>query len=402
MPSKKTTGDTVPKVRAPRTTSTKTTKKTRKTFDIDQTIYAKDDEQTAIQVVEPGPDIIKNEEDDSLTQPQNSSILHIPVQIMEITDSLKNQMECDLTGENQNHMEAPAPFDPGNYGAAAIEEQEQNNTENPALNNPLVPTKKMESTTLYQFFGMVKVDEPNKKKKVMIEEQQQEESTMDTSTIDTNQDVQDGFLRSSGWEKPQEKFEVVWKKSTFLGPAATPKSSQCNSVCHWCCHAFEHTPIGVPMKYRKGKFHIRGNYCSYSCAASAILYDRSDWNYQPSESYSLLHLMYRKTHIHENLGPDFFIRSAPPRETLMMFGGPCTIEEFRQTTMNDDKRIECFNPPFISLVSTVEEITYEKGNKKRVPFHSRFQHGEHGNSANQSGVSPIWLGQGLAGSSIRA
>lgn len=399
MPSKKTTGDTVPKVRATRTTTPKTTKKTRKTFEVDQTIYAKDDEQTQVQISETS--VVKNDDDDGLMQPQNSSILHIPVPIMEITDSLKNQMECDLTGQHQTNIETPMPFDPGNYGAATLEEQEHMEVENPILNTQHVSAKKMESTTLYQFFGMVKVDEPVKKQAMPHNDVEPAELSVGTKVIDAVQDIHDGFLRPSGWERPQEKFEVVWKKSTFLGAAATPKSNQCNSVCHWCCHAFEHTAIGIPMKYRKGKFHIRGNYCSYACAASAILYDRSDWNYQPSESYSLLHLMYRKTHVRENLGPDFFIRSAPPRETLMMFGGPCTIEEFRQTTMNDEKRIECFNPPFVSLVSTVEEITYEKGNKKRVPFHSRFQHGELAGSSAQPGVSPIWLGQGLAGSSIR-
>lgn len=358
---------------------TKTNKKSRKTFIVDQTVYFKDEEHNSVST----PRI--NACDD-----KKSQVLHIPIPMTELSESLQNQLETDLMGITQKQPSIPIPFDPGNHCAASIEEEQmtenQDNSPPPMSHASSPSINKMAATTLFQFFGIVKIDELNG-------ESHQAIPKIEIPDLKLSEDL----LSPVGCEKPFEKFDVVWKKSKLLGTTSQLKNNICNSVCHWCCHTFENLPIGAPMKFSKGKFYIRGNYCSYACTASAVLYDRSEWNYQPMESYSLLHLMYRKIH-NTSMSSDFFIRSAPSRDILKLFGGPCTIEEFRQTTSNNEKRIECFNPPFISLVSTIEEITLEKSVKKRVPFNSRFQSGETGVLGNTGSVTPIWLGQGLAGS----
>ena len=63
---------------------------------------------------------------------------------------------------------------------------------------------------------------------------------------------------------------------------------------------------------------------------------------------------------------------APPRETLKLFGGYYTIEEFRKNLLKNDKIYKIVIPPMISLVPKIEEntINYEfiNNSKHYIPL----------------------------------
>jgi hypothetical protein len=55
------------------------------------------------------------------------------------------------------------------------------------------------------------------------------------------------------------------------------------------------------------------------------------------------------------------IKLAPPQETLKIFGGHLSIEDFRNTTCDDSKYNKSYNviePPMVSIIPTIEETTY--------------------------------------------
>ena len=123
-----------------------------------------------------------------------------------------------------------------------------------------------------------------------------------------------------------------------------------NIRCMWCCHKFKNIPIAIPEKYINKKFYVKGNFCSFNCAASYIF----NSNMVPNdkwEKYSLLNLLRKKLTTKCEK-----ITLAPPRETLKEFGGFYSIDEFRQVTC--DKTYTIINPPMISIVPKIEENTY--------------------------------------------
>jgi hypothetical protein len=124
-----------------------------------------------------------------------------------------------------------------------------------------------------------------------------------------------------------------------------------NIHCWWCCHSFNDIPCALPEYYKKEKFYVNGCFCSFNCSAS-YNFSRNDdamW-----ERYSLLNLMYKKLY-NKNFVK---INLAPPRETLKMFGGFLSIEEFREYSVRNDKSFNIIKPPLISIIPKIEENIY--------------------------------------------
>jgi hypothetical protein len=124
-----------------------------------------------------------------------------------------------------------------------------------------------------------------------------------------------------------------------------------NIHCWWCCNSFNDIPCALPEYYKKEKFYVNGCFCSFNCCAS-YNFSRNDdamW-----ERYSLLNLMYKKLY-NKNFVK---INLAPPRETLKMFGGFLSIEEFREYSVRNDKSFNIIKPPLISIIPKIEENIY--------------------------------------------
>lgn len=132
--------------------------------------------------------------------------------------------------------------------------------------------------------------------------------------------------------------------------------------CGWCSHPFAGPPVSIPKWYINKTFFVSGCYCSYSCAAKH-LFSRSDvnesdkWNY-----YNLLHLLRKKI---IGLNETTKIELAPPRETLSVFGGYLSIDDFRNITKETNIHHKIYNilePPMVSIIPNIEEITHKTSN----------------------------------------
>lgn len=121
--------------------------------------------------------------------------------------------------------------------------------------------------------------------------------------------------------------------------------------CYWCCSAFEGRPVGLPVRYRAGKYHVVGCFCSLSCAA-AYNFEQSGRNISVDESlsrYGLLNALSRSLG-----GGTTPVRPAPDRLALGMFGGHLSIDEFREASSTSTRCI-VNNPPMQSLTQHVED-----------------------------------------------
>jgi len=121
-----------------------------------------------------------------------------------------------------------------------------------------------------------------------------------------------------------------------------------NIACWWCCYNFSTYPIFLPEKYQDGKYHVFGNFCSFSCA---LAYNDNLNDYRKGIREGLVKKMYK-----DIFNIDCQIKSAPAREVLEKFGGPLSIDNFRDPKFVCSKNLKITIPPQIPLLSYYEEI----------------------------------------------
>lgn len=119
--------------------------------------------------------------------------------------------------------------------------------------------------------------------------------------------------------------------------------------CYWCCHRFDNPPFGIPVKYVDGKFQVYGCFCSLECAAAHNLSCRDSID-EMWERYNLINLLARKVGYEKS-----YVKPAPNRLTLRMFGGHISIEDFRKYT-ETNKIININFPPMMTMTQQIEEI----------------------------------------------
>ena len=120
--------------------------------------------------------------------------------------------------------------------------------------------------------------------------------------------------------------------------------------CYWCCHRFKNVPIGIPLTYNEdaGKFMVYGCFCSCECAAAYNM-DSKESSDETMTRYSLINMLARE------LGHCKLVRPAPNRLVLSMFGGPMSIDEFRERCHTSRLVLVNF-PPMMTVTQQVEEI----------------------------------------------
>jgi hypothetical protein len=119
--------------------------------------------------------------------------------------------------------------------------------------------------------------------------------------------------------------------------------------CHWCCHKFDSTPIGLPIKmsHDHALFHVIGCFCSFECACAYNFDSRESTNERLSR-FTLLNNL--ATRVGTERVP---VKPAPPRYSLDMFGGFMTIEQFRAKS---SKYIIVNTAPMTSVVQLAEGL----------------------------------------------
>lgn len=98
-----------------------------------------------------------------------------------------------------------------------------------------------------------------------------------------------------------------------------------NIACWWCCHTFDNLPISSPTNYNSKTecFTGVGCFCSFNCVKAYIF----DTSYNTRYNKSFLEVFLRKKLINNFDN----IKKAPYKTILKMFGGPISIEEYRES-----------------------------------------------------------------------
>lgn len=145
-----------------------------------------------------------------------------------------------------------------------------------------------------------------------------------------------------------------------------PASSQ--YCCWYCCHPFTGTPVGIPEKIiienNSICFELSGNFCSYNCGYTYInpngfddiscINNNNDHIYSDDKS-NKIQLLELLCSLECNI--DFLkkIKPAPPRLSLYMFGGPLSIEMYRENfKMHNEFHI--FKYPVVPISYNLGEI----------------------------------------------
>lgn len=125
-----------------------------------------------------------------------------------------------------------------------------------------------------------------------------------------------------------------------------------NTKCWWCRNSFMTHPIQLPEDYYNNTFYCIGHFCSYNCAVSYNL-DLNDIT--TSKRISLINLLYYKTYTEFNT-----ITPAPHWVTLEEYGGKLSINEFRESSINNTKDYLVLHPPIVSRQMQIEESYKQK------------------------------------------
>jgi hypothetical protein len=121
-----------------------------------------------------------------------------------------------------------------------------------------------------------------------------------------------------------------------------------NLYCWWCCHIFNNNAFYLPVKYENNIFQVKGYFCSFSCV---MTYNKNIKDSKVNERNSLIYLMKKKMYKKEINNITYSL----PRETLKIFGGNLSIEEFRKKSNDTDININIYYPPMIPIVPKIEE-----------------------------------------------
>jgi hypothetical protein len=108
----------------------------------------------------------------------------------------------------------------------------------------------------------------------------------------------------------------------------TNKSTPIKSefACWHCTYNFDNPPCFIPEKYQSGTYYVFGNFCRDECSLSYILKD-------DEHKISLRRALLNKMHM-EKYGTQHILRPAHPKELLEKFGGPKTIHQYRDDTVD--------------------------------------------------------------------
>lgn len=162
--------------------------------------------------------------------------------------------------------------------------------------------------------------------------------------------LRDQILHSKHiWITKDEKptlHEISIKDSLITDPTV---------CCWWCCHPCNRKPLHLPLKYddRANIFHVSGAYCSFSCVEAAIL------DHPRTKPLSLYLCSYRRQLEGRKMQRTI---AAPPRQTLKMFGGTLSIEEFRAITKENDSHgaytLQILPPHVIPIKQVIQKKEY--------------------------------------------
>jgi hypothetical protein len=132
-----------------------------------------------------------------------------------------------------------------------------------------------------------------------------------------------------------------------------PTSTQVH--CYWCCHGFSTPPLGLPIRYLNGRFHVIGCFCSLECASA---YNFDHMGRDSVDDCLMRHGLLNALSV--KLGLATIVRQAPDRLALQIFGGHMSIQEFRahsSSISGSTSRLIMNTPPMHCVTQHIEEIS---------------------------------------------
>jgi hypothetical protein len=131
-----------------------------------------------------------------------------------------------------------------------------------------------------------------------------------------------------------------------------PKSTELH--CWWCCYEFSGMPLPLPLQIVKDrdtgtdKIRVKGVFCSFNCMkAYEIDIGRSH--------KSLVYYFFKRMNKIESVVTKGMIKAAPSKYLLDIFGGPLSIEEFRQN-FHDSERFNLLPYPMMAAQQFIEHV----------------------------------------------
>jgi hypothetical protein len=150
----------------------------------------------------------------------------------------------------------------------------------------------------------------------------------------------------------KKKMTIIPILPTFVETASEHARlpEKTDVACYWCTEKFDTEPVGLPEKKIENTFYVTRCFCDFNCCASFNFHmnDEKMW-----ERYALLNLMYQKTY---NTDRIVKVNLAPPRESLVKFGGKLSIGEFREySKQNRTRALKIVEYPVITIPNYIEE-----------------------------------------------
>ena len=135
---------------------------------------------------------------------------------------------------------------------------------------------------------------------------------------------------------------IQYKESSEI--KTIPSSS--DIACFWCCHTFTNRPVILPIRDTGEHLIVHGNFCCPECAC-AYLFDIRQDSHTRWEQLSLLYRVYGEV-------CEGKIHPAPSKQTLKLFGGNLSIQEYRSLITSHKVRVDIHLPPMVSILSTMD------------------------------------------------
>lgn len=122
--------------------------------------------------------------------------------------------------------------------------------------------------------------------------------------------------------------------------------SETSLACFWCCESFSGRPCIIPTHMAGQTWYVYGNFCTPQCCMAYLLSEILD-SHTRWERIALLNRLYCAQ-------TNGRIYPAPSRESLQRFGGPISIEDFREMCEKQRTRVDIHMPPMVSILASMD------------------------------------------------
>tara|TARA_Y100000591_G_scaffold201282_1_gene174111 strand:+ start:3675 stop:4748 length:1074 start_codon:yes stop_codon:yes gene_type:complete len=225
-------------------------------------------------------------------------ILHLPIPLEKIND-----MDDELSFKYNPKLNNPNPYDPTaqTIGESTLKTEDKMNC-------------------IYEI-----IDE--EKKEIKMKKKEIEPIKIEEKIIENMNNIENKINNYNSY------VDIYYNNNIELN----------NIKCNWCLHECENEIIKLPYSVNNGVFNMYGNFCCPECAAAFNFNELEDeyvW-----ERYSLLNYLYNPNNEKYNI--------APSRLVLDIFGGPLSIEEYRNI-IKTKKNLNIIMPPLYILKPQIE------------------------------------------------